>query len=110
MLTVNEVSQIESVLKVGLYLIYGPTYVSYNWALKQAKMCNLQEQRNKIFNKFTKKCLKSDKFTKWFSINDHTNTANTRSIKQKYKSVPVRTLTYEKSPIPQMTILANSYI
>ena len=109
MLTKCEINQIESILKVGLYLVYGQRYISYEWALSEARMLSLESQRNTILTKFTKKCINSDKFSKWFSLNDNTNLGvNTRSVKDKYRSVTARTLAYKKSPLPQITVLANS--
>ena len=37
LLTVQESNQIESVLRTGLYLVYGEKYRSFSWALRQAK-------------------------------------------------------------------------
>ena len=47
MLSKSERSHIESVLKTGLYLVYGPRYRSFNWALNQSKIMTLEDQRKK---------------------------------------------------------------
>ena len=44
LLTVLESARIESVLKTGLYLVYGDRHQSFEWALKEAHMCSLAEQ------------------------------------------------------------------
>ena len=54
MISQAESRSIEAVQKTGLYLIYGPRYESYNWALKEANMKTQSEQRSAIFKKFTK--------------------------------------------------------
>ena len=49
MLTKAEEDQIESVLKTGLFLIYGPhKYKSYKWALRESNMISLKDQRSRI--------------------------------------------------------------
>ena len=108
MLTRAEEHQIESVLKTGLYLVLGPhRYKSYKWALNESKMITLKQQRNQIFANFTKSCLRNEKFSKWFELTEVNNGTVTRSKKSTYKMVPARTQAYERSPIPQMTIIAN---
>ena len=107
MLSKSEKSQIESVLKTGLYLVYGPRYRSFNWALNQSQMVSLEDQRKKAFIKFTKDCTRSDKFKGWFSENKEAVGVQTRSERHKYKEVPVRTKAFAKSAIPQMVKEAN---
>ena len=70
LITQKESDQIESVLKTGLYLVYGQRYESFSWALRQANMSSLSEQRRKMFYNFTKQCIKSTKFKKWFVISE----------------------------------------
>ena len=108
MLSKAEISRIESVQKTGLYLVYGPRYKSYTWALQDAKMTSLENQRQKIFEKFTRDCLRSPKFSKWFVKTDSEQAATTRSKKPMFKPVPARTQAYARSPIPQMVALARS--
>ena len=100
MLSMSEKNQIESVLKTGLYLVYGPRYRSYNWALHQSHMVSLEDQRKQAFTNFTKKCTKSDKFKGWFSENKEAAGVHTRSEKGKYKEVPVITRAFAKSAVP----------
>ena len=108
MITKAEEEQIESVLKTGLFLIYGPhRYRSYTWALKESNMITLKEQRTRILTRFTKNCMQNEKFIKWFEHTEVSHGAVTRSQKVTFKPVPARTQAYAKSPIPQMTIIAN---
>ena len=93
--------------KTGLYLVYGPKYKSYIWALQQAKMTTLEAQRSKMFEKFTRACLRSPKFSKWFMKSEDSQGVSTRSKKHMFKPVPARTSAYAKSAIPQMVALAN---
>ena len=104
----RESSQIESVLRTGLYLVYGHRYLSFSWALREAKMTTLKEQRSKMFTKFTKDCLKNPKFQTWFVRTDSSEVVNTRRQKPVFKPIPTRTRIYERSAIPQMVRVANS--
>ena len=109
-LTVAESNRIESVLKTGLYLVYGDKYESFNWALSKAKMCSLQDQRTKMFKTFTQDCIKSNKFRDWFmKYEDHEEQGiTTRQNKPRFKPVYTRTSAFARSAIPQMVRLANS--
>ena len=62
LLTKLESARIESVLKTGLYLVYGDRFQSFNWALKEAQMCSLEDQRLKMLKNFTRHCLSNNKF------------------------------------------------
>ena len=107
MISKAESRSIEAVQKTGLYLIYGARYRSYNWALKESTMKTKVDQRNSIFEKFTRSCIRSRKFSKWFCRTDSSNVMATRSKKQQFKPVLARTSQYANSPIPQMVALAN---
>ena len=108
LLSKYESNRIESVQETGLYLVYGPRYRSYTWALRQADMSTLKFQRQKIFEKFTRGCLENPKFRKWFVASEQAGVA-TRSKKVQFKPVPARTQSYARSAIPQMVSLANSF-
>jgi hypothetical protein len=107
MITRAEARSIESVQKTGLYLIFGARFRSYSWALREANMCTQEEQRQKIFERFTKKCISSKKFSKWFCRTENSQAVTTRSKKMSFKPVPARTRAFANSPIPQMVALAN---
>ena len=109
LLTVLESARIESVLKTGLYLVYGDRHQSFEWALKEAHMCSLAEQRTKMFKNFTKHCLQNRKFKNWFMRSDQEMRQGliTRQKTPTYKPVPYRTSSYGRSAIPQMVTVAN---
>ena len=108
MLTKAEEDQIESVLKTGIFLIYGPhKYKSYKWALRESNMISLKDQRSRILYCFTRNCMKDDKFSRWFEYAERNNGAVTRRQNNVFKTVPARTQAYARSPIPQMTVIAN---
>ena len=90
-------------IESGLYLIFGARFRSYSWALREAQMKTQEEQRQKIFEKFTKACISSKKFIKWFCKTENSQAITTRSKKMRLKPV----LVFAKSPIPQMVALAN---
>ena len=113
LITAKESARIESVLKTGLYLVYGPRYRSFSWALCEAKISSLSDQRSKMFYNFTKGCINNSKFRKWFALtekqpSEEPTGAITRSKKPRFKPIPYRTQAFAKSAIPQMVILANS--
>ena len=110
MLTVAESARIESVLRTGLHLVYGDKYGSFTWALKEANMCSLEDQRKNMFRTFTQGCIKSNKFKNWFVMNDAEDQPGTitRQKKPRFKPVHTRTSAYARSAIPQMVQMANS--
>ena len=107
LLTGKESSQIESVLKTGLFLVYGSRYESFSWALSESNMSSLRDQRKKIFERFTRNCIKNNKFSKWLVRTDPAEGRTTRLAKPRFKPVPFRTASYARSAIPQMVKLAN---
>ena len=107
MITKAESNSIESVQKTGLYLIYGAKFRSYTWALQEATMKTQAKQRKILFEKFTRSCINSNKFSKWFCRADKEQGMTTRSRKMRFKPVATRTQQYARSPIPQMVDLAN---
>ena len=109
LITAQENKQIESVLKTGLYLVYGARYESFSWALSEANISSLQDQRSSMFLRFTKNCIRNPKFNKWFVKNDNHYSVPTRQQKPRFKPIPTRTRAYERSAIPQMVKLANSH-
>ena len=62
LITAHESACIESVLKTGLFLVYGPRDKSFFWALREAKMSSLEYQRTRQFERFTQNCIKNKKF------------------------------------------------
>ena len=68
----------------------------------------MRNQRQRILEKFTRTCLKSPKFNKWFVKSEQGGLA-TKSEKVNFKPVPARTQAYARSVIPQMVTLANTF-
>ena len=109
-LTAHESARIESVLKTGLYLVFGERYQSFSWALNEAHMSSMKDQRTRAFEKFTCDCLKNQKFQKWFAKTEtDTEAVATRRQKPRFKPVPARTCSYARSAIPQMVMVANRF-
>ena len=108
LITGQESNRIESVLRTGLYLVYGERFVSFSWALREAKISSMKEQRRKMFEKFTIDCISSTKFRKWFVRTEGNTGPVTRKQKPYFKPVPGRTQGFLRSAIPQMVKLANS--
>ena len=65
------------------------------------------EQWKILFEKFTRSCINSKKFSKWFCRANKEQGMATRSRKLRFKPVATRTQQYARSPIPQMVDLAN---
>ena len=109
LITAHENARIESVLKTGLFLVYGHRYESFSWAFREANMSSLEDQRTRHFEKFTQTCLKNNKFQKWFvRIKDSTDGVVTRKRKARFKPVYTRTASYARSAIPHMVKVANN--
>ena len=108
LITGQESNRIESVLRTGLYLVYGERFQSFSWALREAKMSSMKQQRRKFFEKFTRDCISSRKFRNWFVRTEENSGPFTRKQKPLFKPVLGRTQGFLRSAIPQMVKLANS--
>ena len=104
LITSHENTQIKALLRTELFLVFGQRHQSFNWALREAKILTLKQQRSKEFEKFTKNCLKSPKFSTWFVKTKKTDQINTRRDKPRFKPVPARTRAFARSAIPQMIL------
>ena len=102
LITAQESAQIEAVLKTGLYLVYGQRYLSFSWALKEAKMRTLKEQRSVMFERFTKNCIQNPKFKKWFVRTKTEGGRATRQKKPMFKPIHTRTQGFARFAILQM--------
>ena len=99
LITAHESARIESVLKTGLFLVYGHRYESFSWALREANWSSLEDQRTRHV----------EKFQNWFvRMEDNTEGVVTRRRKHRFKPVHARTAAYARSAIPQMVKVANS--
>ena len=106
-ITQGEKMDIERVQKCALYIILGSRYESYKNALKTLTLENLDERRNKLCLKFSKKAEKHDKHSKWFKMNG--NPVNTRQMKYKYWEVQYSHTRFKNSPISFLTKVLNEH-
>ena len=106
MLTEQERTDLSRVLKTGLRIIWGSEYTTFEDILKKSNLKDLQDVRNKIVRKFIRKSEKHSKFSEWFVPQDPSR-AVTRRVRTKYKPVTCRQKSYEKTPIPVLTAIAN---
>ena len=65
LLTAQERTDIECVLRTGLRIIWGEDYVSFDQVLSESKLKTMQQARDKIFHKFFRKSVQHKKFSKW---------------------------------------------
>ena len=106
-LTKSQINQIERVQKTVCAVILGPGYWNYSFAMTVLQLEPLSDRRLELCKTFSNKCLKSEKYQKWFvKRNDHL--VKTRSKKTTLYPVTTRTARYEKSPLPYLTKLLNN--
>jgi hypothetical protein len=111
-LTGTEIKQLERVQKTAFAIILGDGYRSYKHALQKLGMKSLESRRKDLCLAFGKKALKSEKFGKWFCVNEEsepivkTRYAETKTV-TKLKPVITRTRRYLRSPIPYLTNILN---
>ena len=106
-LTKHEIMQIERVQKAALYIILGEKYSEYLVSARSLKLHTLEDRRNTICGKFTKKAVRNPKFSDWFVEQDQTHNMRTRNKKNLFKEVKCRTERYQKSPLPYLTNILN---
>ena len=87
LLTGQESNRIESVLRTGLYLVYGERFQSFSWALREAKIFTMKEKRTRMFKKITRDNISSRKFRNWF-VRTEDHSPATRIQKPWFKPVP----------------------
>ena len=107
LLTAQERTDIERVLRTGLRIIWGEDFVSFDQVLSESKLKTMQQAREKMVQKFVKKSLQHKKFSKWFCPRPEAQ-IETRSHKSRFKPVPYRTAAFARSAIPTMTTIANA--
>ena len=106
LLTEQERTDLSRVLKTGLRIIWGAQYTRFEDILHRSNLKDLQAVRDKIVRKFVRKSEQHSKFSGWFAQQDP-GRAVTRRAPTKYKPVTCRQRSYEKTPIPIMTNIAN---
>ena len=101
-LTAKNKADIERVQRNALRIISGFPSARYEELLKTLELDNLDSRREQICLKFARECLKSKKFSSWFSKG-----LKTRSGVQYYSETETKTKRYRNSPIPYLTRLLN---
>ena len=99
---------LDRVQKVAIRVILGKNYKSYGQGLKELNLKRLDARRENLCLNFAKKCLKNDKLKYMFPKNNKSHCMNLRK-EDIMKINKKRTTRYEKSAIPYMTKLLNSY-
>ena len=94
--------------KIVLLLILSKKYNSYEDACKKLGLQTLEERRQKLSLNFALNCLKSEKYSALFPLNE---ASGYESIQrgEKIKVPFTKHARYEKSPIPYLTSLLNEY-
>ena len=95
---------IERVQKNAYKIIFGTTFVSYEYCLETNEAETLERRRDKLCLNFAEACLKNDKFSKWFPKGVVTRN------KTSYQEPEAKTKRYKKSAIPHLVRLLNSRI
>ena len=107
-LTLHDKMVLERIQKTALAIIMGSKYTSYSEALSYFEIETLETRREALCLKFALKAYKSNKFSTWFSENEVV--VSTTSEKLPLKTIKCRTRRYQKSPLPYLTELLNSYL
>ena len=105
-LTVGDSMAIERIQKSALRIILSQRYHSYSEALGYLDIEPLYLRRNSLCIKFARKCLSSNKFSKWFKPDKKITI--TRQQNKKFCRVFSRTVRYDKGPLSYLTNLLNN--
>ena len=106
-ITNSEKQDLERTQKSACHIILGESYLSYSNALKTLNLDTLESRRVKLTLNFALRAEKHPKFKSWFKLNS--KTVNTRGNPKKYCDVQANHARYEKSPLPYITRLLNTY-
>ena len=99
---------LERVQKVAIRVILGKNYKGFNEGLKKLNLKRLDIRRENLCLNFARKCLKNEKLKNMFPKRSKIHNMKLRQgeiLKIKKK----KTSRYEKSAIPYLTKLLNSY-
>ena len=104
-ITQEENNDLERVQKCACKIILREEYTDYASALVWLNIQNLSERRKALAKRFTEKCIKSERFSDLFPLNNkhHLNLRKTEKYLVKFS----RTLRLCKSSIPAMQRLLN---
>ena len=84
----------------------GEKYKGYKKALNDLCIETLDERRESLCLRFAKRCIKNEKTSKMFPLNNKKHIMNTRNI-EKYKVEFANTERFKTSPIIYMQNLLN---
>ena len=82
MLTEDQNIEIERLQKMSLRVIFGFN-LSYTELLKRANIVTLEDRRKEAFLKFSRSCIKNERYCEWFPLNNQNNNdVNLRRMKR----------------------------
>ena len=106
-LTGEQRENLERVQKMAMRVIFKKQYSDYQNALKLLKIDTLEIRRQKLNLQFAKGCLKIDKLSPMFPLNEVNHEMEKRN-NMKYKVNQAKTERYKQSSIPYLQRLLNS--
>ena len=106
-LTGEQRENLERVQKMAMRVISKKQYSDYQNALKLLKIDTLEIRRQKLNLQFAKGCLKIDKLSPMFTLNEVNHDMEKRNSMQ-YKVNQAKTERYKESSIPYLQRLLNS--
>ena len=106
-LTNEQRENLERVQKMAMRVIFKKQYSSYQNSLKLLKLDSLEIRRQKLNLKFAKGCLKIDKLSPMFPLNEVEHNMEKRT-NERYKVNHAKTERYKLSSIPYLQRLLNS--
>ena len=107
-LTMKNEYDLERVQKAALRIILGNKYQGYDNALATLQMKSLKDRRDELCLKFAKKCLRIEKFQKYFPLKKKEHCMSMRST-EKFELGKFGSTRYRKSAIPYMVSILNKY-
>ena len=105
-LTVKNENDLERIQKAALRIILKNRYQSYSQALAMLQMKSLKERREELCLRFAKKCLKIEKFQKYFPLNKKKHCMLMRGT-EKFGLSKCGSSRFKNSAIPYMISLLN---
>ena len=108
-LTLEQTANLERVQKQAMRVIFKKQFSNYQNSLKTLKLDTLEIRRQKLNLKFAKGCLKIDKLSSMFPLNEIQHNMEKR-CNEKFKVNHARTERYRHSAIPYLQRLLNSQL
>ena len=106
-LTLEQTANLERVQKQAMRVIFKKQFSNYQNSLRTLKLDSLEIRRKKLNLKFAKGCLKIDKLSSMFPLNEIQHNMEKR-CNEKFKVNHARTERYRHSTIPYLQRLLNS--